>query len=175
MQIIIEYPIHSIIWFIILVLVWMWGFSRGGFCAVRAVKNLNKYKFTATIFINNYKISGDNLMTQVPFNTLSVEIAFGLPVDAFQNPAQVQPGSLFIESTDDSILTVGPSTTQPENPYAVEVVFTGKAGAAQVTIKADADLGEGVKEITGAETFEVPAGEAVGFSNAVVGEFKPRS
>lgn len=134
-----------------------------------------KPTFKGIIFINNYKIQGDNLMTKVPFNSASTEIAFGAPVDKFNNPAQVESGSLQISSTDDSILTVEPSEAQPENPYAVKVKFTGKAGAAQVQISADADLGEGVKTITGAETFETTAGEASGFGAAVVGEFVPNA
>lgn len=168
------------IWFIIIacffiVVAFIVGFHRGYIAIIALIKKRARYKFTATIFINNYQISGDNLMTKVPLNAASVEIAFGSPVDAQQNPAKVQDGSLLIESTDDSILTVGPSDVTPGNPYSVKVSFTGKAGAAQVTIKADADLGEGVKTIEGAETFEVSAGEAVGFGPAVIGEFTPRS
>jgi hypothetical protein len=129
------------------------------------------FYFPSIIFINNYKIKGENLMTQVPFGAKSVEIEFGKPVDANGNEAQID-GAATISSTDSSIMTVHPSETQPDNPYATKTVFTGKAGAAQVVIKADAKLGEEVKEITGAETFEYPAGEAVGFGSAKVGEFE---
>ncbi|MGF2413373.1 MAG: hypothetical protein ACQUYJ_13665, partial [Ferruginibacter sp.] len=128
--------------------------------------------FKSFLFINNYKIQGDNLMTKVPFGAISVDGGFGKPVDKFNNPTDVENGTLFIESSDDSILTIGPSTTDPDNPYAYNAAFTGKAGAAQVTIKGDADLGDGVRTITGAETFETATGEAVGFGASTVGEFK---
>jgi hypothetical protein len=130
--------------------------------------------FKSFLFINNYKIQGDNLMTKVPFNAESVNGAFGRPIDKFNNPTDVQAGTLKISSTDDSVLTVGPSETEPDNPYGYNAKFTGKAGAAQVTIEGDADLGEGVKTIGGAETFEVPAGEGVGFGPSTIGDFKMR-
>ena len=111
-------------------------------------------------------------MTKVPFNAASVDGGFGKPIDKFKNPTDVQAGTLTIVSTDDSMGTVGPSETEPDNPYAYNVKFTGKAGAFQVQISGDADLGEGVNTITAAETFEVPAGNAVGYGESTVGVFK---
>lgn len=111
-------------------------------------------------------------MTEVPFGAQSVEITFGAPKDKFQNDAKIEEGSLKIESTDSDVLTVSQSEVNPDNPYGCKVSFTGKAGVAQVKISADADLGEGVKTIEGAASFETVAGEASGFGAPVVGDFK---
>jgi hypothetical protein len=172
MQIFIDYPITSLIWLLVLLGVYCLGFREGGRKAINCIKNVTVPKFMATIIIDNFKIKSENLMTEVPFGAKSVEISFGAPKDKFDNPAKIEEGSLKIESTDSEILTVEQSEVNPDNPYACKVVFTGKAGVAQVKISADADLGEGVKTIEGAASFETVAGEATGFGAPVVGEFE---
>lgn len=79
------------------------------------------------------------------------------PVSAAGNPAKVD-GAVAWMVSDDSVLSV---KKLDEFGLEVEVVTTGKVGAAQVKVVADADLGEGVKELVGLLDVEVVAGEAV--------------
>lgn len=157
------------LWLFVLAIAYYFGFKNG---LSTKIKKQKKPKFIAILSINNYKIKSENLMTEVPFGAVSVELSFGAPKDKFNNDAKIEDGSLKIESTDSEILTVAQSAVNPSDRYAVKVSFTGKAGVAQVKISADADLGEGVKTIEGAASFETVAGEASGFGSPVVGNFE---
>lgn len=96
-------------------------------------------------------------------------IEFGKPLDKKGNAASVQEGSVSISVTDGSA-TVEPD---PTNPFAATIIGVSptaditKPGA--VIITADADLGEGVRNITGSEPLIVTGGQAVGFGPASVG------
>lgn len=78
------------------------------------------------------------------------------PVTSKGSPAQVQT-SVF-SSSDENVLKVESSEAEP---LKVKVIAQ-KPGAAQVQWKADADLGDGVVEITAVADFTVVAGMAVG-------------
>lgn len=78
------------------------------------------------------------------------------PTSAAGNPAPVD-GAPVWTSSDESVLTV----TASEDGLSAEAVTTGKLGVAQVSVSADADLGEGVTTITGVLDVEVKASEAV--------------
>lgn len=98
-----------------------------------------------------------------------VRITFGKPLDKKGNPASVQEGSVSISVTDGSA-TVEPDPADPFSATIIGVSPTAditKPGA--VIITADADLGEGVKNITGSEPLIVTGGQAVGFGPASVG------
>jgi hypothetical protein len=91
------------------------------------------------------------------------------PVDARGNPAKVDgapvwsvigPGILALETSDDGLSCVATAT--------------GELGVTQVTVTADADLGEGVQTISGLLDVEVIGGMAVGLAiNAGVPEDVP--
>lgn len=81
------------------------------------------------------------------------------PVDSFGNPARVDGVPVWGVS-DESILDVGPSA----DGLSAIVSAVGTVGVAQVTVSADADLGDGVRELTGILDVEVLAGEAVALS-----------
>lgn len=121
--------------------------------------SLYKYKsFQVIYFLNSKIISNMALIIkadQSPFSGV-----FGKPVDKFGNLAEVQEGSVKITSSDETVGKVLQDTT---NPYAFSVEVTGKAGVFSVNISADADLGDGVKTITGLGSVEVKSGEATGF------------
>lgn len=119
------------------------------------------------VIVNNSKIGGTIMSTTVKSNTKSIKFSFGAPVDAKGNAAQVEDGSVSLSSDNTDIATVEPD---PDNAYGGIATLTGKAGVAKLNISADADLGEGVKSITGFTALEVQAGEAVGFGEATFGE-----
>ena len=83
------------------------------------------------------------------------------PVDAAGNPGVID-GKPTWASSDETILTVLPAD-DGMTAYAVAI---GPLGAAQVQVKADADLGEGVKEISGTLDVVVVGSEAVSLSVA---------
>jgi len=77
------------------------------------------------------------------------------------SPTKIQPDSAEWTSSDDSIATVTELTDTGTETTAKVVAL--KAGEALITLKADADLGEGVREVTGVEAVAVIVGDAVGF------------
>lgn len=77
------------------------------------------------------------------------------PVSAAGNPAPVD-GVPAWATSDELIATVAPA----EDGLSAYVVATGPVGVAQVSVKVDADLGEGLREIIGTFDVEVIASEA---------------
>lgn len=99
-------------------------------------------------------------------NTQQVDFEYAQPVDKAGQPADVQTGSVKLKSSDVSVATVTQDTT---NPFKGLIKSVGK-GACQVTISADADLGDGDTEISGEPIdVTVTGGQAVGFGAVTVG------
>lgn len=96
------------------------------------------------------------LLNDVQKSELSIQ-----PVSAAGNPARVD-GVPQWRSSDDTVLVV----TAAEDGLSAVITTTGKLGTAQVSVTADADLGEGVKPISGVLDVEVQASEAVGLTIA---------
>lgn len=116
-------------------------------------------KILLSLIINQIKITGGIIMLELKATQkVTGELA---PVDAKNNPAQVQEGTVSVSSSDGEIVNI---VSDPTNPLKFEVVATGKTGVARVDWKADADLGDGVIEISGFTAVEVQAGNAVGFA-----------
>lgn len=116
-------------------------------------------------------VEGDpNKMTIT--DTQRVRITFGKPLDKKGNDASIQGDPTFA-SSDDSVTLVAVDG----DPFSIDVDgqkpspkdADGNPVAGVVTIKGDADLGDGVREITGGEPYLVTAGDAVGFGAATVG------
>lgn len=80
------------------------------------------------------------------------------PVDAKGNPALVQDGS--VQWTGPDFLTVTPSA----DGLSADVSAKGPLGSGQLSVSADADLGDGVTTITGVLQVDVLAGQAVSLS-----------
>ena len=78
------------------------------------------------------------------------------PVSKAGNPANVD-GAPKWSTSDESVLSLVVS----EDGLSCEAVTTGKLGTAQVSVVADADLGEGVTEVTAVLDVEVKASAAV--------------
>jgi len=99
-------------------------------------------------------------------NTQQVDFEYAPPVDKAGQPADVQAGSVKLKSSD---VTVASVTQDPANPFKGLIKSVGK-GACQITISADADLGDGDTEISGEPIdVTVTGGQAVGFGGVTVG------
>ncbi len=77
--------------------------------------------------------------------------------DNFNNPAEIE--GLAFSANDASKLSV----TADAEPNVFAVTSLGPAGTAQVTVTADALIGEGTEEITGVLDVTVLAGKAAKF------------
>jgi len=81
--------------------------------------------------------------------------AFINPVDAFGNPAKVESVEWF--SSDTSIVEVHAD----ESGLKCDIVSLGHIGNVQISVKADADLGEGIAPLLGTLDIEIVAGQAI--------------
>ena len=81
------------------------------------------------------------------------------PVDAMGNPAQVD-GVPEWSVSDSAMLTVAPSS----DGLTAVVSTVGPIGTAQVTVTADADLGEGVVSISGVLDVTITGSQATSLS-----------
>lgn len=80
------------------------------------------------------------------------------PIDAAGNPAKIDGVPAW------SVVGANPEILALEvagDGLSCEVLTAGQLGTAQVMVSADADLGEGVKTISGVLDIEVQGGEAV--------------
>lgn len=103
------------------------------------------------------------VLTDIQRVTLHFEV-----IDAAGNPAAID-GTPEWGSSDEAILTVAPA----DDGMSAMVTTVGPLGAAQIHVTADADLGEGVRPLTGILDFEVHGSEAVAL-NLLAGEPEPR-
>jgi hypothetical protein len=120
-------------------------------------KFLSKGSLLAQFTIDNIKIKGENMaLTALPQQRIPFELS---AVDRKGNPAPVEAGTVEYWTDDESVATV---EEDPTNELKGVIITTG-VGVTQLNYKADADLGEGVTEITGFDAIEVKAEQAVGF------------
>jgi hypothetical protein len=116
------------------------------------------FTITARGDIMAYKLPNDK--------TIAVAVAY---IDARGNAAEVD-GDCTWDTSDAGIATV--ETDAGDSTHA-KVIPTGPAGQVQVTVTADADLGEGVREIVTTMDIDIVAGEAVAGTISPVGEPQP--
>jgi hypothetical protein len=81
---------------------------------------------------------------------------FVAPVDKFGNPATID-GAAVWASSDETVATVVPSA----DSLSCDVLPVGKVGSVQISATADADMGDGIKPVSGTIDIEVVAGETV--------------
>lgn len=84
------------------------------------------------------------------------------------NPAKLD-GMPVWTSSDESVATVTPS----EDGMSATILSLGATGTAQISVSADADLGEGVRTMTGSALIDVIAGEAFAFALMLGEDFDP--
>jgi hypothetical protein len=97
-------------------------------------------------------------MSLIITDTQQVELSIS-PVDRRGNPTRLD-GSPVWDSTDNSIVKVVP---QPGEPLRAIASAVGKLGRSQVNVRADAQRGDGVREIFAVVDIEVVAGDAAVF------------
>lgn len=89
----------------------------------------------------------------------------GKPINKDGGEAPIQEGSLQKISSDENVFTVERDelAENPDDPYTGKLVWRGE-GEAEFDVSADADLGDGVEEITMTIDIEALAEGAVGFA-----------
>jgi len=96
-------------------------------------------------------------------------------VDSKGNPATVD-GAVVWDSSDEDIAHLDPVVPTPQGAAENGVVMLvpgSKIGNCQISAKADADLGDGVRELVTMMDVTVVGGEAVAGTIAPVGEQLP--
>lgn len=124
---------------------------------------------TMTIKYEGFTITakGQGMAYKLPNDkTIVVKVAY---VDSRGNPAQVD-GPVQWESSDDTVVTV---TADVGDPMQARVLPVGPIGSVQISVTADADLGEGTREIITTSDLDIVAGEAVTGTISPVGEPQP--
>lgn len=114
------------------------------------------------------KAKGEAMAFTLPADKrVFVQVAY---VDANGNPAVVDGPPTWV-SSDEDIVIVLPG--QEIDALKCEVRPAGKIGQAQVSVTADADLGEGTREIVTLMDITVIGGEAVAGTITPIGELQP--
>jgi hypothetical protein len=129
--------------------------------------NVGYVFFTITYDQFTITARGKDMAYKLPNDkVIKVQVSY---VDSKGNPATVD-GYVDWDTSNEQIATV--ETDSQESTIAT-VTPTGKAGQVQISVTADADLGEGTKEIISTMDVEVVAGEAVAGTIVPVGEPQP--
>jgi hypothetical protein len=135
----------------------MWNATKQLFAWIASVFTGKKGK-AVKLIINRVSSNGAILQGDITMliltNTQEVDLAIK-PVDAKGNPAQVDGKPAWL-STDATKVTVVPSADGLSC-----VVKAANNGSAQVKVTADADLGTGVRTLTGLLDVQVVSGGAV--------------
>ncbi|HEY1242209.1 MAG TPA: hypothetical protein VGF16_16710 [Bryobacteraceae bacterium] len=113
------------------------------------------YRAVFAIEINNLQFKGENMDGTMQAGTLAtLSVAW---TDKGGNPAKVD-GPTTWQSSDDTIVTVTPSTG---NPLIANLNAPGPIGTVQIHATADADMGSGVQTVTATSNITVISGQAV--------------
>jgi hypothetical protein len=113
-------------------------------------------------------IEGNRVMYTMPVNHhVAVKVSY---VDAANNPAEVD-GDVDWASSDETVAVV--QHPDPNDTTQVVIYSRDKIGSAQITATADADLGEGTRELITILDVGVVAGEAVAGTISPIGEAVP--
>ena len=113
-----------------------------------------------------YSARGNVMYTMPVSHAVELEVAY---VDAGGNPAEVD-GPVAWSTSDASIVQV---QVDADNTARCVMSSGGKAGQAQVTATADADLGAGTRNLVTLLAVTVVAGEAVAGTIAPAGDAVP--
>jgi hypothetical protein len=112
---------------------------------------------------------GDGMAYKLPNDhQISVQVAY---IDSHGNPAAID-GDVTWDTSDSNIATV---ETNSGDTTMATIIPNGAVGQVQVTCTADADLGEGIREIITTMDVDIVAGEAVAGTITPVGPPVPIS
>lgn len=116
-----------------------------------------KPKLILILEFNKIKIEGEIKMFSLkPKQRLKVTLK---PIDKNGDPALIEDGSQNYQTSDPEVIRIELIEAEPNSCY----LYSEKLGVAVFDYSADADLGEGVKTISGTSNGEVMPREAVGF------------
>lgn len=119
---------------------------------LKAIVGRPAVKLVFTIELEGQTLKGVTHMIITDSQQFSISVQ---PVDAKGNAAVVDGPATF-ESSSPDILSV-----EPTGDLTALVVAVGPLGSAQIAVTVDADLGEGVRSVSGTLDVEVKGGEAV--------------
>lgn len=142
-------------------------FKLGGTLEVREKKPKLSVKFTVTYERFTITAWGDE-MAYTLASGMQVQVRVDY-VDANGNPAVVD-GDVQWGSSNPAVVTV---TADAADSATATVAAIGATGQVQVTATADADLGQGVRELVTPMDVTVAAGEAVAGTISPIGEATP--
>jgi len=138
---------------------WWWFEHTTHHPLVRVVPRVGSHESVAGVAVKTPQFygraRGDMLMSQELKVTKKVRVSVQFQ-DRNGNPARVDgPPRWFVDNTE--LLSIFPDT-----PDGLSVVVrpVGPLGVCTLSVRADADLGEGVKEIAGFVEFEIVGGDA---------------
>jgi hypothetical protein len=130
-----------------------WFYSDEPLCNLHLKKKV-KSKFTFTLNSVTFSFLGDfKMLLPVDKKLVGCTISY---VDSFGNAAKVD-GIPVWAADNPNLVTVIAST----DGFSADIIPVGPVGTTQITVTADADLGEGVKTLTTIGTIECIAAEAV--------------
>jgi hypothetical protein len=126
-----------------------------------------KGQLMLTLFFESNTVKGNFMAATLQ---LSQEVEGQVqPVDKKGKPAKVQEGSVEYSTSDENVAIV----VEDPNDETKFVIKARGIGVAQISFKADANLGEGVKPIETFLAVEVFPDEAIGFG-INLGEPRPQ-
>lgn len=117
-----------------------------------------------TVMFENFSVRSEgNVMYTLPVDhAVAMQVSY---VDVGGHPAKVD-GAVTWNSSDETLATVEPD---PSDSTMCRVLPTGELGQVQITATADADLGEGTRELITTADIEIVGGEAVAGTITPVG------
>jgi hypothetical protein len=121
-------------------------------------ENEGPWKYAEEVSFHKFKIKG-KIMTTTAQVKQEFVVTFPAPVDKYGNPASVENVTAYSEDESKATAELAPEV----GPYSVKVKTQTTTGVTAVGLKADGDVGEGVKEIVAVHGVEVVGGDAVGF------------
>jgi hypothetical protein len=147
-------------------------FQLGGTLRFRSARAKSTGHAIVTIRYDGFSVTahqredGNMAYTLPNDHTVKVQISY---VDSHGNPAAVD-GPVAWASSNEDVLTV---EVDPADSTMVTIWPEGQVSQAQVVATADADLGEGIRQIVTTMDVTVVAGEAVSGTIAPIGPPTP--
>lgn len=139
------------------------------------VRRRQRYRWPLTLIHNHLKIKGDIMQFELQAG-YEIPFVLGKPIDSEGNVREIEDDTLSITSTNPSAFTIerDEDAEDPDDPFTGKIVWQGE-GQGDFVATADADLGEGVKEIELRATGIMLAPGAVGFAPISFGTARPKS
>lgn len=140
---------------------------RKEICQIIRPRHFRRYRWPLEIKFNKIKIKAE-IMEFTLHEDEVLPFRLGKPINSQGEEAEIEAGSLKEIVVDPAIFTVEQDDENPNDPDAKMFVAQGE-GSTEYKVTADADLGEGVEEITLNVTGTVINAGAIGFAPVLFG------